>query len=382
MTMSQTQRTQTERRGRRVEFSLGTLRSSAFSAFGSFSRLALVAGVLLVAACDEAPVRPLTVVGWGGSSQAAHRQAYWTSFTERTGVQLKEDTWSGGIGVLRAKVRGGADPGWDVIQVETEELILGCEEGVFEKLDWNALGGRDAFLPQTVQDCGVGAMVWSYLIGYDRDRLQTAPQRWADFWDLQRIPGKRGFRKTPKYTLEIALLADGVAPADVYRLLATEEGVNRAFRKLDEIKSSIVWWVSISQVPDLLASGEVAMSVTSPGRLLVANKTENKHFGVVWTGNIQAVDWWAVLKGGPRKGAATQLVQYMTRPENQSRLPDFIPTGVSNREALAKVDAAHLAETPLDPNNMHEALQLDAQFWVEHADQLTQRFNAWLARGS
>lgn len=343
-------------------------------------RLALLASLLLLGGCDDAPQRPLTVVGWGGSSQAAHRQAYWTAFAQKNGVQLKEDTWNGGIGVLRTKARGGADPGWDVIQVETEELILGCEEGIFEKLDWDALGGRDAFLPQTVQDCGVGAMVWSYLIGWDGDRLRNAPRSWTDFWDMQRAPGKRGMRKTPKYTLEIALLADGVAPADVYRLLGTEEGVERAFRKLDQIKPSIVWWQSVSQVVDLLASGEVAMSVTSPGRLLVANRTENKHFGVLWRGNLQAVDWWAVLKGGPHKQRAMSLVQFMTRPENQSRLPNFIPTGVSNKAALALVDPARNAETPLDPANMQDALEIDAKFWVEHADQLTQRFNAWLAR--
>ncbi len=339
---------------------------------------AALAGLMLYG-CGPAPVRPLTVVGWGGTSQAAHRGAYWTAFSQQTGIPLKEDVWNGGVGVLRAKVRGG-DPGWDVIQVETEELILGCEEGLFEKLDWAALGGRDAFLPQTVQDCGVGAMVWSYLIGWDGDRLKQGPEGWKDFWDLKRFPGKRGMRKTPKYTLEIALMADGVAPGDVYRVLSTPQGVDRAFRKLDEIKLDIVWWSSVSQVPDLLASGEVTMSVTSPGRLILADKNEGKHFKVSWNQNIEAVDFWAVLKGGPRKAEAMHLVQFMTRPENEGRLPPLIPTGLSNKAALAQMDPAILAETPEAPQNQKGALQLDAAFWVENSDQLTQRFNAWLAK--
>ncbi len=347
-------------------------------------RVLLIAATLALAAltgCGKPTVRPLTVVGWGGTSQAAHRNAYWTSFSQKFHVPIKEDTWSGGIGVLRAKTAGHGDPGWDVIQAETEEVILGCEEGVFEKLDWKQLGGRDAFMPGTTQDCGVGAMVWSYLLSYDGDKIKgDGPKSWTDFWDTKRWPGKRGMRKTPKYTLEIALMADGVQPDDVYKVLSTPQGVDRAFKKLDEIKPQIVWWQSVSQVPDLLASGEVEMSVTSPGRLYMANANEHKNFKVVWNENIQAVDYWAVLKGGPRKADAMKLVWWMTRPENQSRLPDYIPTGPSNRQAVAMMNQKVLPETPLDPANMKTALHLDGQFWVENSDQLTQRFNAWLAR--
>jgi len=216
---------------------------------------------MALAACghESAPCN-LTVVGWGGSSQDAHRNAYWRPFTQQTGITLREDVWNGGIGVLRTKVRGG-DAEWDVVQVEVEELMLGCEEGLFEKIDWQALGGRDAYIAPAVHDCGVGAMVWSEILAYDGDRLKEGPRNWADFWDLRKFPGRRGMRKTPKYTLEVALLADGVEPSAVYGVLATPAGVDRAFRKLDELKPSIVWWSTVAQVPDLLASGEVALSI-------------------------------------------------------------------------------------------------------------------------
>lgn len=342
--------------------------------------LGLAAALAGAAACGNGgSERPLTVVGWGGSSQEAHRNAYWTAFTEASGVPLREDSWHGGLGVIRTKVLGG-DTSWDVVQVETEELILGCEEGLYERLDWAALGGRDAFIPAAVHDCGVGAMLWSYLIGYDGDRIRGAgPRDWADFFDTSRFPGRRGMRRTPKYSLEIALMADGVPPAQVYRLLRTPAGVDRAFRKLDELKPHIVWWSSISQVPDLLASGEVAMSVTSPGRLIVANRTEGRKFKISWDGNIYAVDYWVVLSNSPRKAEAAQLLRFMTRPENQMRLPQFIPTGLTSRAASERIDPRLRLDTPSDPRNMTNALELDATFWVEYGDQLTQRFNAWLS---
>ena len=46
--------------------------------------LTLIGGLT---ACDpHGDERKLTVVGWGGSSQRAHRDAYWTSFVVHTGV--------------------------------------------------------------------------------------------------------------------------------------------------------------------------------------------------------------------------------------------------------------------------------------------------------
>src|SRR3546814_2663208 len=94
--------------------------------------LALLAPLLLASCGSGSDLRPLTVVGWGGSSQDAHRQAYWSAFSPTTGIPLREDSWRGGVGVIRTKVMGG-DTSWDIVQVETEDLILGCDEGRSEE---------------------------------------------------------------------------------------------------------------------------------------------------------------------------------------------------------------------------------------------------------
>src|SRR3546814_15376572 len=122
--------------------------------------IALATLALLAAtACDSrSDLRPLTVVGWGGSSQDAHRQAYWNGFTQSTGIALREDSWRGGVGVIRTKVIGGA-ASWAVVQVETEDLILGCEEGLFRRLDWASRGCSCPFLPPAVLVCAAGALL-------------------------------------------------------------------------------------------------------------------------------------------------------------------------------------------------------------------------------
>lgn len=320
----------------------------------------------------------LTVVSWGGNYQDAQRQIYFEPFEQASGHNVLEESWDGGIGVIAAKVQAGT-PNWDVVQVESEELELGCTDGMYEEIDWEKLGGRDKFLDAAVSDCGVGAIVWSTALSYDADRLQTAPASWADFWDVEKFPGKRGLRRGPKYALEFALMADGVAPGEVYDVLRTPEGVDRAFAKLDELKPHIVWWESGAQPLQLLASGEVAMTAAYNGRVSGINKTEGRNFKVVWPGSIYAIDSWVILKGSPNQEAAMDFIVFASQPENQSKLPQFIAYGLPNKEAAAAVPPELQAELPTAPENMENAVPLDAEFWTDNIEALTTRFNAWLA---
>lgn len=337
------------------------------------------AAVAAIAASTPALARDLTVTAWGGSSQAAQKKIYYEPFMQQTGTKLLEDSWSGGIGILRTKVQGG-NANWDVVQVEADELALGCDEGLFEKLDWTALGGRDKFVKDAVGDCGVGSVVWSTGLVYDADKLKDGPQSWAEFWDTKRFPGKRSLRKGPKYTLEFALMADGVPPKEVYRILRAPGGVDRAFKKLTELKPHIVWWTAGAQPPQLLAAGEIVMAGAYTSRMFAANKADKRNFRVIWPGSIYAVDFWAVLKGTPNRAQAMELVTFMTRPERQKDFPNYSAQGVTNLEAIKQIDPSVAPDLPTHPANMAQAVALDAEFWTENNDQLNQRFNAWASQ--
>ena len=84
------------------------------------------------------------------------------------------------------------------------------------------------------------------------DFSQGVPETVADFFDLDRFPGKRGFERAPEVVLQWALLADGVAATDIHEHLSTEEGLDRAFEKLDGIKQHIVWWEDGEQASELI----------------------------------------------------------------------------------------------------------------------------------
>jgi putative spermidine/putrescine transport system substrate-binding protein len=339
-----------------------------------------VAGVAVSLMASAASARDLTVVSWGGNYQDAQKKIYFEPFAKKLGKPVLDESWDGGIGVIAAKVKAG-EPNWDVVQVETEELELGCTDGFYEKIDWDKLGGQDKFLPAAVHDCGVGAIVWSTALSYDADKLKdAAPASWADFWDTAKFPGKRGLRRGPKYSLEFALMADGVKPAEVYDVLRTPEGVDRAFKKLDEIKKDVIWWEAGAQPLQLLASGEVVMTTAYNGRISGINKTEGKNFKVVWPGSIYAIDSWVILNNSPNKQDAMDFIAFASQPENQSKLPEYIAYGLPQKEAAAKVPADLAADLPTAEANLADSVPLDGEFWVDNIEELTSRFNAWLAQ--
>jgi putative spermidine/putrescine transport system substrate-binding protein len=339
----------------------------------------IAAAALLGLPSGPVSAADLTVTSFGGAYQDAQREVYFEPFKQETGIDLVEDVWNGGVGAIRAKVEGGGEE-WDLVQVEAEELVIGCEEGLYEPIDWDAIGGKDQFIEAAVDDCGVGTIVWSTALAYDADKItDTPPQSWADFWDTERYPGKRGLRRHPKYTLESALMADGVPPDQVYEVLRTEEGVDRAFTKLDEIKGDIIWWEAGAQAPQLLASGEVIMTNAWNGRISAANE-EGRNFKIVWPESIYAVDSWVILANSPHKDAALEFIAFASQPEHQSNLPKSIAYGVTHKDAAAQIDKEILQDLPTAPDNLEGAIQLDTEYWVENVEPLMERFTAWAAQ--
>ena len=335
------------------------------------------AGLLLASplAAEE-----LTVVSWGGAYQDAQRQAIFEPYMKETGVRLVEDSWNGGIGALRAKAEG--PPVWDVIQVETDELVLGCDEGILVPLDWAKLGGKDRYLPQAVHECGVGNIVWATVLAYDGDRFgDDPPTSWADFFDTEKYPGKRALRRGPRQALEFALMADGVPLDRIYEVLRTPEGVERAFAKLETIKDDLIWWEAGAQPPQLLAAGEVVMTSAYNGRITAANQSEGRNFKIAWeAGYVYQIDSWVILANSDKKDEAMAFIAFASRPDRQAALAALIPYGPTRVDAAELIPEEVIADIPGTPGNIDSGLFFDRDFWVENVEALTERFNAWAAQ--
>ena len=152
-------------------------------------RSLVAAAAILALSCGIATARDLTVVA-RGPTQEAIKRVFIQPFTTATGIAVQSESWGGGIDALRTQSKA-PDNVWDLVQVDSDELTTGCSEGLFEKLDWSAIGGKDHYLPQAVSDCGVGSGLASLVLAWDRDKFPATPG-WADFWDVAKYPASVG----------------------------------------------------------------------------------------------------------------------------------------------------------------------------------------------
>jgi putative spermidine/putrescine transport system substrate-binding protein len=245
-------------------------------------------------------------------------------------------------------------------------------------MDWTIVK-KDKFVPGGTSECGAGALGWGVALFYDKNRIKEGPTTYAEFFDTKKFPGKRTLREGAKMTLEVALLGDGVAKGDVYKVLATEEGQKRAFKKLSEIKSDVVWWKAGPQPLQLVGSGEVQYAVGYVGRTIRANEQSKTNYPILWDTMLWAIDSYAVVRNSSNKTEAMKLIDYMTDEgpllEYAKQWPVSPATAsVANNEDLKKSNTGMIA------SHSDEGVLIDTDFWLIHGDDLEAKFNAWKAQ--
>ena len=348
-------------------------------------------GVAVALGSVAANAKELTVVSWGGAYTKSQVEAYHKPFIAKTGAKINSEDYNGGIAEIKAQVEAG-NVTWDIVDVELSDAIRACDEGLLETIDHASLPAgadgtpaTDDFLAGTLYDCAVANIVWSTIYAYDSSKIADGPKTMADFFDLQKFPGKRGLRKGAKVNLEFALIADGVPASEVYDVLGTPEGVDRAFAKLDTIKSEVVWWEAGAQPPQMLADGEVTMTTAYNGRIFNAVAGEGKPFEIVWDGQIYDLDLWVIPKGAKNLDTAMEFLKFSTATEQLAAQASYISYGPARKSSAPLVGKYHNKDIdmgpqmPTDPANLANAAQSDFEFWADNADQLNERFNAWLA---
>jgi len=337
--------------------------------------IALAAGVCLPVLAQS----QLTVVNFGGANGAAQKKAYFEAFEKSGAGKILPVEYNGEQAKIKAMVET-KNVNWDVVEVESPDVTRGCDEGLFEKIDWSKVGNKADFQPAAVHECGVGTFIWSTVMAYNADKLKTAPTSWADFWDTKKFPGKRGMRKGARYNLEFALMADGVKTADVYKVLATKDGADRAFKKLTELKKSIQFWEAGAQPPQFLVAGDVVMTTAYNGRIDAAQREGQKNLQITWTGGIYDLDYWVMPKGTPNKDLALKFIAMASTPDAQAEYARNISYGPTNNKALAKLDPKVLKLLPTSAANSKDALRFNISFWADQGEALEKRFAAWAAQ--
>ncbi|MGE3872531.1 MAG: ABC transporter substrate-binding protein [Parvibaculaceae bacterium] len=322
----------------------------------------------------------VTVVSWGGAYQDSVRKAFFEPFMKESGDKVVEEEFNGEIAKVRAQVESG-NVTWDVVENDSMTTIASCAEGIVEKIDWDKLGlKRDDFISADASECVVPSILYATVLAYDTTKVKEAPHSIAAFFDTEKYPGKRGLQKSPFVNLEWALIADGVDVKDVYDVLSTPEGVDRAFAKLDTIKKDVVWWEAGAQPPQLLADGQVILTSAWNGRIYKAAHEDKKPFAVMW--DHQALDWqgWNVVKGSKNRDAAYKFIAFAGRADRQADQTNYISYGPGNKAAIENTNPAIKPDLPTNPDNLKVGFIVNAKFWGDNLDALRERFNVWVAQ--
>ena len=338
-------------------------------------RVENTAAVLLAALllCAPSLGRDLTIVGFGGGYQESARKHLFETFEGETGIGVTDDTYNGEIAKLYAMVEAG-NVTYDVVMLEAPEMVRACEDGILAPINYDMVDIRK-FVEGSTHRCGVGATSWGVALFYDASRHPEGPRSFADFWDTARFPGKRSLRAGPKMTLEIALMADGVPAEEVYAVLSTPEGIQRAFSKLDEIRSHIVWWRTGAQPLQFVGSGEVDYAFGYTNRVLAAEASYALH----WPTLLYSLDYWAVLATSPLQDEAMAMIEWMTDEELLHAQAEDWPISPANK-AIIDDPALRAANPGMILNHSGEGLWIDTEFWMTNGDDLEMRFTAWASR--
>ncbi|MCC6777189.1 MAG: ABC transporter substrate-binding protein [Hyphomicrobiales bacterium] len=332
-------------------------------------------GPLLVTERTIAQTRTLYVNSWGGSFTAAQEAAYFKPFTAATGIQVRTIT-PVSYGRIKAQVQSGSYQ-VDMTSFSSVQWLRASREGLAEPIDWSIVK-REQLPPDAIVADGPG--IASYIQGtnlcYRNDKFPNGgPGSWADFWDVKRFPGSRSLCINDAFrTLTFALLADGVPRDQLHPL-----DVDRAFRKLDQIKPHIkVWWREGTQSQQLIRDGEVDMM-----SIWNARATELRQQGIpvtlVWNGAVRSTSTWCVLKGAPNRKLAWELIQFAAQARPQAEFNSRLYYGPVNPGAYEFIAPAIRAELPTYPDNLAVSVRGDDHWEADRIAPVEERFTQWVA---
>ncbi|RUV39088.1 ABC transporter substrate-binding protein [Mesorhizobium sp. M7A.F.Ca.MR.148.00.0.0] len=324
----------------------------------------LLAGLLAATAgkADE-----MAFTSWGGTTQEAQTKSWAAPFEANSGIKVLQDGPTD-YGKLKAMVDAG-NVTWDVVDVEMDFAIKAAKDGLLEPIDYSLVPRADLD-PRFSNEHAVGSFYYSFVLAWNKSAVTGEPTGWADMFDTKKFPGKRTFYKwSAPGVIEIALLADGVPADKLYPL-----DLDRAFKKLDTIKSDIVWWGGGAESQQLIASGEAAFGQLWNGRVF-ALQQDGTEVGVSWNQNLTAADVLVVPKGAKNKGSAMKFLAAASSPTGQAKFAEASGYAPINTKAKAEMPADAVKALP--DAHVEGQINLDMNYWAEHRDEIATRWYAW-----
>ena len=349
--------------------------------------------------------KPVTIASWGGAYTEMQRLGPAAYAEKKTGINTQFVDYSGGLSELKAQKKSGRIK-WDIMDVFAMDTIIGCDEGLFHKFDFDrdfapAPDGTPAsqdFLTLMPNKCAVGNILYSWTWAYNTNNVKGTPKTIKDFFDTKKFPGKRALYKGALSNLEIALAADGVKPgnggANIYKILSTKKGRQRALYKINDLcadpQGGCVFWSAGAQPAELLANGEVVMSTAWNGRLFNA-EMEGLPIKQVWDAQIIDYEFFVLVKDGPnyKNGKALKILREMTSTAGGASQLKYIAYApwrrsainyIKDREPFYKDGKTNmLPQMSTSPQNTKNFIFIDFLHWADNGRENGEKWEAMKA---
>jgi putative spermidine/putrescine transport system substrate-binding protein len=324
----------------------------------------------------RADERPVTAFVFGGVWKKSAMTAFGEPFTKKTGIPMAyQDPY--GFPKLRAMHEAKAML-VDVASVQGIEMAQAERMNMLMPLDFNVIDKSVLDPRQIRRNKGIGGHTLSYVLCYNKRKWpgEDHPKSWADFWNVEKFPGRRVLRREELWTMEAALKADGVKDSDFYPM-----DVDRVFRSLDRIKPHVkAWYTDNSLGQQLMAQEEVDLIAMVNGRATETILNAKAPYEIIWNeaiceGGIQA---WVAMNGCPNPQGAMKFLDIVGRPEYEAVFARLMYYGPQNPKAydLLSPDIAKLM--PSYPENEKVAHIVNFDWWAANLPAMQRRFQIWL----
>ena len=356
--------------------------------------------VLTIALCVPALAvsdegQTLTVTSWGGAYERAQLAALIEPFRKETGIEVKLRRYNGGIEPLQIRNQEN-NPEFDVVDFVESDAHFACNEKILIEFDSSMLApaadgtaAEDDFLQDAFLDCGIAHLEYATVVAYsERAFLEEKPTSIADFFDIERFPGKRALQRQPRAVLEWAMLSYGIPPQQIYELLSSERGLNLVTRRMNQIRDHIVWWESGAEPPKLLQDGTVAMASGYNGRFFEATVNHNAAISVIQDGQLLEFGVWGILSDSPNQEVAKKFIRYVTGTQKMADVSNLIPYTPTRSSSMKRIglheksNVSMLTYMPRSTTSSSKNFVRIASEWYSRTEKVRERwFNEWLNDG-
>jgi putative spermidine/putrescine transport system substrate-binding protein len=327
-----------------------------------------------LAGTARAQARPFTFVSWGGAMSDFDRTAVIDPFFRARNLPVVHASPTN-YARLRAMVEARA-PEWDLVNVGGRFIFEGAD--FLEPLDMSLIPNARALDPGWVTPRGVFTSTGATIVAWNTRTFpaDAGPQSWADFWDVRRFPGPRGLYRPFYYNYEAAMLAAGTPRNQVYPV--TPEKVRVVFEKMREIKPHVrVWWTAGAQPPQLLSTGELAMSSAWSGRILGAIR-ENAPVTMTYRDGIAWGNAYVIVRGSPHARLAMEAINAAVSEETQMRMLDSGTYGPTLDAAAARGTPEQQRWMPTAPVNRGSMLIINEEQAAFYSKTYEEEWNRFL----